>query len=378
MIRLEIIESRDGFNAMRGQWDALLEQPVRASIFLTWQWLDLWLQHYGRDCRLCIVTGTNDHGELVAIAPLMVRPVRMFGFMTRSLEFIGSGEEITPDHLRFIALPGVRDEFAGRVFDCLRQRRSTWDMVRLRDTDEDDDLTALVNGAGRARHDRAGSPLDRCPYIPLPGSWDTYLAGLSRHIRYRIKTFERDLREKYGAVFSVVKDTAALGPAMAALEDLHRRRMDDKRLSGASLDERFWRFHAAAARLLLSRGCLLLGMLSIGEKIIACNYSFIYRGVVSYYQSGLDPAYKAHSAGFVLTTRMVREAIDRGMTEFDLMRGDEPYKFRLTKYVRESRTLYIWNDTALGGALCALYRMKAWTRRRIRPVKKEQVPDDTH
>lgn len=378
MITIDVIESRDGFNALRGRWDALLEQSGRASVFLTWAWLDLWLKHYGGDCRLFVVAGTDEHGELVAIAPLMVRPARLNGLAARSVEFIGSGEETTPDHLRFFAVPGARDEFARLVFDCLRRRRSTWDLARLRDTDEDEDLRALVRGAGTSRQDVAGSQLDRCPYITLPKAWDEYLSGLSHRTRYNIRTFERNLREKAGAVYCVVKMPEELEPALRALEGLHRRRMEDKRLSGASLDERFWRFHAEAARMLLSQGRLLLGMLTIGGTIIACNYSFIYGGVVSYYQSGLDPTYKQHSAGFVLTALMVREAIERGMAEFDLLRGDEPYKFRLTKQARENRTLYVWNDTARGGALRALYRVKAWIRRRVRSERNAQVPDAAH
>lgn len=378
MIAIDVVESRDGFNALRGRWDALLEQSGRASIFLTWAWLDLWLRHYGENCRLFIVTGTNERGELVAIAPLMVRPARLCGIAARSVEFIGSGEETTPDHLRMITLPAARDEFARLVFEFFRQHRGAWDMVRLRDTDEDDNLTALVHGAGRARRDVAGSPLDRCPYIALPATWEQYLSGLSAKTRYHIKSYDRALREKRGAVFSVVENPEALAPAMCVLEGLHRRRMEDKRQSGASLDGRFWRFHAEAARMLLPQGRLLLSMLTIGEKVIACTYSFMYRGVVSFYQTGLDPAWKAHSAGMVLLACTVHEAINRGMAEFDLLRGDESYKFHLTKQFRENRSLHVWNDTGRGLTLCALYRVKAWARRRIRPVNKAQVLNDTH
>lgn len=377
MITIDVIASLDGFNAVRDRWDSLLEHTGRASIFQTWAWLDLWLRHYGHDCRLFIVTGTDEQGGLAGIAPLMIRPSRLFGISVRSVEFIGSGGETTPDHLRFIVKHGAREGFARRVFQCLRRHRGAWDLVRLRDMDEDDDFTALVNGAGAYRHDVAGSLRDRCPYITLPRTWNEYLAGLSGKTRYHFKTYERALREKHGAVFSVVESPEALAPALRALECLHRRRMEDKQLTGASLDERFWRFHAEAIRMLLPQGRILLSMLTVGETVIACTYSFVYRGVVSFYQTGLDPAWKKHAAGTVLLARTIREALERGMVEFDLMRGDESYKFHLTQQFRENRTLYVWNDTGRGAVLRALYRVTAWLRRRVRRERTAQVSNDT-
>jgi CelD/BcsL family acetyltransferase involved in cellulose biosynthesis len=35
------------------------------------------------------------------------------------------------------------------------------------------------------------------------------------------------------------------------------------------------------------------------------------------------------SAGIVLVARMIEDAVGRGYTEFDFLRGDEQYKYRL-------------------------------------------------
>ena len=44
--------------------------------------------------------------------------------------------------------------------------------------------------------------------------------------------------------------------------------------------------------------------------------------------SAMEPAFTADSPGWVLLAKEINWAIEQGMTEVDLMRGDEDYKYR--------------------------------------------------
>jgi len=50
--------------------------------------------------------------------------------------------------------------------------------------------------------------------------------------------------------------------------------------------------------------------------------------VESYYQMGRDPAWNEAALGFVLLAHTIREAIQDGMIEYRLLRGDESFKYR--------------------------------------------------
>ena len=45
------------------------------------------------------------------------------------------------------------------------------------------------------------------------------------------------------------------------------------------------------------------------------------------YNSGFDPGRAALSPGLVLLTHLIRDAIARGKTRFDFLRGEERYKY---------------------------------------------------
>jgi hypothetical protein len=57
------------------------------------------------------------------------------------------------------------------------------------------------------------------------------------------------------------------------------------------------------------------------------------------YNSTFDPSLAALAPGMVLVWQLIHEAADAGCTVLDLLRGDEPYKYRFGAVAREVRTL---------------------------------------
>ena len=60
----------------------------------------------------------------------------------------------------------------------------------------------------------------------------------------------------------------------------------------------------------------------------AASYGFRFAGVESVYQAGRDLGFQRESLGSLLLTHTIRSALDEGVTEFRLLRGQSPYKYR--------------------------------------------------
>src|SRR5207245_43184 len=76
------------------------------------------------------------------------------------------------------------------------------------------------------------------------------------------------------------------------------------------------------------RGWLRLSELRLDGRPAASLYGFRYRDTFSFYQSGFDPAYARDSVGLVTMGLAIRSAIEEGAAEYDLLHGDEAYKFQ--------------------------------------------------
>ena len=67
------IENTEGFDSLRGEWNALLERSSANGVFLTWEWLRTWWKHLAERRKLSILVLRNE-GQLVGLAPLAIRP----------------------------------------------------------------------------------------------------------------------------------------------------------------------------------------------------------------------------------------------------------------------------------------------------------------
>jgi len=90
--------------------------------------------------------------------------------------------------------------------------------------------------------------------------------------------------------------------------------------------ERFFRDIADA---LAPLGRLRLGVLRAHDEDAAVLFAFAYRGTLALYNAAYDPALASLSIGIVSHAWAIREAIGERLDTYDLLRGDEPYKYDL-------------------------------------------------
>jgi alkylation response protein AidB-like acyl-CoA dehydrogenase len=90
---------------------------------------------------------------------------------------------------------------------------------------------------------------------------------------------------------------------------------------GVEADDRDGRFPVEKWDKLASRGFF-------GLSVPSGLGGFRLAGVESYYQAGRDPRWNRYHVGLVLLAHAIQQAAYDSMTEYRLLRGGEPYKYR--------------------------------------------------
>ncbi|HSL92309.1 MAG TPA: GNAT family N-acetyltransferase, partial [Candidatus Limnocylindrales bacterium] len=170
--------------------------------------------------------------------------------------------------------------------------------------------------------------VDRSPYIPLPGSFDDFLARLGKKERHELR---RKLRRAAEAepqlLFRVTGTAEELSRDFSSFLELHRKSQPEKR---RFMDDRMADFFREVAEGFLSDGGLRLAFLRGSGGDIASAFQIEHDGALLLYNSGFDPeAGGGMSPGMVLLARCVEDAIRRGLKEYDFLRGRERYKYDL-------------------------------------------------
>jgi CelD/BcsL family acetyltransferase involved in cellulose biosynthesis len=326
MLTIERVHTTEQFAAMRDEWNALLRQSHSNCVFLTHEWLFTWWKHLAGHRKLYIVT-VRDAGRLIGVLPACLRNPQYTRMIPRIVEFLGSGV-IGSDYLDIVAEAGREDD----VLDGIaHQLASTGLMLQFGQLRRGSCLTSrLADALGQRKWSVAGVKTNVCPFIPLEGeTWDTYLATLGSSQRYNFLRRLRNFEKSDG--FRFERETP-----LSVIIDLHKKRWG----ASAGLSEAFQTpqivaFHREFTGLARKLGWLRLLSIWSGDQPAAALYGLTYARVFYFYQSGFDLAFAKQSAGLVMMGLGIRSAIEEHAAEYDLLHGDEEYKFHWASSTRE-------------------------------------------
>ena len=160
----------------------------------------------------------------------------------------------------------------------------------------------------------------------LPSSWDEYLESLDPKERRELKRKNRRLlREVPDATFRTTTEES-LEADLKYFVDMHRGAEGHK---GHFMRPEIATFFERLARALMPLGWLRMDFLEIGDRPVASTFSFELGGTFYLYNSAYEPEVGRLSPGVVLVSRLINESIERGLSAFDFLRGQERYKYQL-------------------------------------------------
>ena len=327
MITIDVIDDPAAFAALRKEWNALLAASRADCIFLTWEWLHTWWTHLGDGKQLFIVAVRRD-SKLIALAPLTMTRA----FSMRTLEFAGTGS-VGSDYLDFIVDPAHEHSAIEAITEFLAAAGFS---LRLPSVKEDSVVASAFVKSLSARGWRSRQvAMQVSPFIDLSSrGWDSYLSALGSSHRYNFRRRLRNLEKDYSVRFERAESDEECQTALRQVVDLHLRRWTMRGGSDGFHDQRLLTFHQEFIGLARQEGWLRLRILTLNGQPAGAFYGFRYGRKYYFYQSGFDEAFLRQSVGLVTIGLTIREAIDEGAAEYDMLHGDESYKLLWANEVR--------------------------------------------
>lgn len=326
MWQFHVIQSTDQFSALAEEWNDLLAESASHVPFLRHEYLYTWWQTLGggewQTGDLFIVVARDETAALRGIAPLFFTHNRA---EEAALLLLGSIE--ISDYLDFIVRQSDLNSFCEGLLAFLGGINSpAWKVLDLYNIlDSSPLLPALESAAKRLGWHYHEECLQHSPYIPLPGDWEAYLAGINKKQRHEIRRKLRRLEES-GVPFRwyIVQDEKELDREINAFLGLMALDAEKQAFLTDVMRSQMRSAIWAAFR----AGWLQLAFLEIEGEKAAGYLNFDYGNQIWVYNSGMDNRFNAYSPGWVLLSYLLQWANEHGRTAFDFMRGNEEYKYR--------------------------------------------------
>ncbi|MEJ2862304.1 GNAT family N-acetyltransferase [Actinomycetospora flava] len=318
------------------EWRALAEAAGNA--FVSPEWFAAYARHYGQDAPPFVVRVRDADGALAGLLPLCRSG--------RTVRFAGAnvGDRFAP-----VAVAGREAEVARAAAGALGR-----EAVVLHNVDAG---ASWVPALGEGLRGRVAATRLRggvMPFVPLTGhTWDSFLGARSRNFRQQVRRKERALVDGLGAKVRATSSPGEVVGDVAEFFRLHNLRWDEREGGSTITSPTVHAFHADFAAAALERGWLRMSFLEVpgdvaersstpGDRTaVAALYAWRIGGRYAYFQAGFDPEWAEKSVGLVLMAHTVREAIEEGADEYDLLLGDETYKARFATDERAVETLVV-------------------------------------
>lgn len=374
MLTVQEINNTDELMQLRPMWNQLLRESECDNIFLTSEWIFSWWKVYGNGLKLFVLVLREGGKNIICIAPFYIRTKKFFKkFWVNELRFLSTGEDISPDYLNVIVKKGRESEAMKCLIEYLRGNKA-WDIAVLTDILSTSGSIPELSRSGTACGLRVRmTDCATCPYIKLPSSWEEYLSGLGKNMRYNIKRRTSKLEKDFKVREFIWEDVEKIKDAIDKLGLLHRKRWEKKSLHYGFSSIKANAFHEAAARELAIRGWLHLSCLELDGDIVGMFYDICYGNKMFYFQGGFDPGLDKYSIGLVLRANIVRKAIEKQISEIDLLKGAYEHKYRWTRLDRQTVNIFIGKKSFVSNLLMFDSFNKPQIKSAIRNRLPEQV-----
>jgi CelD/BcsL family acetyltransferase involved in cellulose biosynthesis len=344
------------FDKLGADWDDLFQRANSENIFLSFGWMSTWWKHFGKG-QLAVIAVRDAAGRLAAVAPFYISRGSA-GLGPRRLGFLAD-QHVGSDYLSVLAGTANAAEAVEEIARNLFAHRRLWDYIELRDA-KDSPLMAALTAEMLSRGMRIIETSRRvCRYIPLPPTFEKYLAGISSGLRANYRRRWRALRSEHQAECLAVSDTAELELHFPSLIALHRMRFAQRAAESAFLSPGVPEFHAEAMRVLAAQGLVRLFVLKAGGEAVAALYGFSVGRTFQFYQCGMHPGWVRYGLGQILIGNAIEQTIGAGHATFDFLRGDEPYKTGWADCARENTTLRFFDQRPASVAARWIFRISA-------------------
>lgn len=316
----------DALASYQENWNQLLQKSASHVPFLTYDYLKAWWETRGggewsKDSRL-ILTAAFEGDSLVGVAPLF-HAENILGKL--ALMFVGAIE--VSDFLDFIVASDKVQPFISGLMDfLLNEDLPDWELLDLYNILENSPTLKVLQKEGEKRgwtHKQVH--LQPAPYIPLPGDFDAYLAGIDKKQRHEIRRKLRNVEQDLAvADLYFTEDPEMLEQDIDAFIEIMAQDPNKK----AFLTEPMRQHLHNTARIAFEAGWLQMAFFTLDGNKAAANMSFNYNDRLWLYNSGWDWEYRDYSPGWILIATLIKWANENGIQEFDFMRGDETYKYK--------------------------------------------------
>jgi CelD/BcsL family acetyltransferase involved in cellulose biosynthesis len=322
-LTVDVLRGVEGLASLRAEWEELFDAVPWASPFMSHGWMAAWQATVGAGTTPFLLCA-RDRGQLIGVLALSERTSATLGRRFRRVSFMGE-RIVAADGLDVLALAACARPATAAILT--RLAAEPIDLLALDGLPPDSPTLSLLawqlGNDGRRAYSLSTHQI--CPYLDLSAGWEGTLSRSRRP--HQFARLLRTVSGLDGFETRAVTEPGLVGAALERLLALHDQRWAMQGGSDAMTLPSVRDFHRRIVPPMAERGMVRFEELWVEGACRATYYGFERADHYWLYQTGYDPDWAKKSLAFVRMGLSIKQAADRGVRCYDLLRGTETYKF---------------------------------------------------
>lgn len=350
-MKIEPVTSYDQLMKLAPLWNDLLSQSDSDEALMTFEWFSSCWKAYGKDSDMMVFLVRENH-DLVGIFPLMRKKIKWRGLPTKVIYFISKPSRAFAHRSGFI-VRGARTEAFAEVLNFMKRHGYGFDMLHLfvvvKDSLTYQNIKSAVNIHQLNHFEFPGR---RSPYIQVRENWQDYKAHRSRKLKHKLNRLGH-LFTRHGS-YEIMKHTQSeIENAMGEVLSVSRKTWKYPQGTAMASNPQDSAFYQHLAREASHRGWLNLWVLKLNGKPIAYVFNLVYKNRIFALDIGYDTSYAKYSPGLFLIAHVIKDCFENGLSEYDWLGSDLPFKMVWSDSFREHADFWIFSNSLYGKTLAA-------------------------
>ena len=341
-----IISSRKEFKLLKPAWDSLIDDSDDKNLFLTFDWIDCWLDFFPQDCTLFIVLIYKEQ-QLIAIAPLYKAPIKILNAIPARVIRVLGDQYSSAEYQDLILDREHKEEALRKIGSAIKNNAKECLAAWSPFSDESTGAAARLEKVMTAADYQVGSRSIAFYRLPLPDNAKTYESRLKTKQRNNIRRYRKQLSGQENLRLKNLRDLMPPEEVFTVLENLHSQRWLSKGETGAfERNPKFREFLKAYTVRASKLGQIAAFCLFQGPKPIAIRFGFTYNNTMYEIQSGFDPS--LNGAGLASIDMAIKAAISDHLEVYDFLAFEGEYKQRFGAIKKPGKRLFAIKNNLLG------------------------------
>lgn len=340
-MEIKAITKFDEFLNLENTWDSVLEKSQSDDVCLTFEWFKAWWLGFGKNKQLFILL-LMEKGNLIGIAPFMIKRARYRGFPVREISFIQNEHSPHSDFL----FAERREDVLDTVIEYLKKEKNKWDLINLNNVPKDSPNYEILQKCLKRNGMLFGVKKGlHSPFIQIQSDWETYFSSRSTKFRKVLRNKINRMQRLGSYSIKKIEDITNNNEILTKISEISKNSWKvkhHKEITATKEDEIFFQ---ELSRLSEQNGWLNIFLMTLNDKPIAYEYHLKYKKKEYALRGDFDEQYRENHPGSVLDAYIVQSLFGNGIEEYEMGGTSDLYKLNWTSQIREHVNFVIFRNS---------------------------------